>query len=257
MTSMIRWGSIDPIMGLAKTYPESAKIEEAFSNGEQTMSIDTFSITVHLQQPFHQTTPCIGTKPKGYRSVFRGEVGQPINIYLWQNQRWYTNIRSNISNPISKQVIIEEIEEIPEVWQWCDRESDKTKYALEGNWHNFTDEMSAEIEEKSKVPNGSLLITIGLTQYELFHFQGGYGVQRNLTTNVTRVIRRGRSKFICKELEEHLKDESCALCMEDFKDTLNFPRKTTFCDHTFHWSCLNNYKARTSHPRCPMCRKDI
>lgn len=195
-----------------------------------------------------------GAKPKGYRSVFRGEVGQSITIYLWSNDRWYTGVPSNISNHMSKQVIIEEI---PEVWQWCDRESVKTQYALERNWHNFSDEMSAEIEEKSKVPNGSLLITIGVTQYELNNFEGGYGVQRNMTTNVTRVIRRGRSKFICKELEAHLQDESCALCMEDFKDTLNFPRRTTSCNHTFHWSCLNNFKARTSVPRCPMCRADI
>ena len=144
-----------------------------------------------------------GAKPKGYRSVFRGEVGQSITIYLWSNDRWYTGVPSNISNHMSKQVIIEEI---PEVWQWCDRESVKTQYALERNWHNFSDEMSAEIEEKSKVPNGSLLITIGVTQYELNNFEGGYGVQRNMTTNVTRVIRRGRSKFICKELEAHLQD---------------------------------------------------
>lgn len=256
MTSMIRWGSIDPIMGFSKTYPESAKIEQVFCNGEHTIFIDTFSITVHLREPFHQTTPRIGSKPKGYRSVFRGEVGQSITIYLWSNSRWYTTVPSDMLNPISKQVIIEEIEEIPEVWQWCDRYSDNTKYALARNWHNFPDEISSEIEEKSKIPNSSLIITIGLTRYELSNFEGGYGIQKNITTNMTRAIRRGRSKFVCKELEEHLQEESCCLCMEDFKDTLKFPRRTTSCNHTFHWSCLNNYKARTSHPRCPMCRAE-
>ena len=43
---MIRWGSIDPIMGFSKTYSESAKIEEAFCNGEQTMFIDTSWIDI-------------------------------------------------------------------------------------------------------------------------------------------------------------------------------------------------------------------
>lgn len=81
------------------------------------------------------------------------------------------------------------------------------------------------------------MINIGVTQYELSQFEGGYGVQRNTTTN------RGRSKFICKE---HLQDESCSPCMEEFKDTPHFPKRTT--------SCLNTYKVKTP---CPMCRKDI
>ena len=48
MTTNIRWGSIDPIMGLAKTYPESQKIEEEFLAGKESMFIDTFSITINL-----------------------------------------------------------------------------------------------------------------------------------------------------------------------------------------------------------------
>ena len=258
MTTNIRWGSIDPIMGLAKTYPESQKIEEEFLAGKESMFIDTFSITINLKQPFHQTTPCIGAKPKGYRSIFRGAIGQIITIYFWSNSnRWYIIPPNNIQNPITKQVVIEEFEEVPEIWQWCDLEYCDTKYALERNWYNFTDEISQKIDEQSKIPNGRLIINIGLTQYELSNFEGGYGIQMNTFTNVTRVIRRGRSKFICKELEENLQDESCALCMEDFKDTKHIPRKKTPCNHTFHWTCINNYKVRTIYPRCPMCRTSI
>ena len=111
-----------------------------------------------------------------------------------------------------------------------------------------------EIEEKSKIPNSSLIIIIGLTQYKLSNFEGGYSVQTNINTNITRIIKKGRYKFIAKDLEENLQDKSCPLCIQKFKDTLHFPRKTTYCNHTFHWSCLNNYKARTFNPICPICR---
>jgi len=83
MKSIIRRGSIDPIIGIAKTYRESSKIEEEFCKEKNSIYINIgpnllFSITVNFKKPFYQTTQCFGTKPEGYRSVFRGES---ISIY--------------------------------------------------------------------------------------------------------------------------------------------------------------------------------
>lgn len=250
----IRWISIDPILGEPKTYPESSHIEQEFQCGKENIFLETFCRTIHFQQPFTQTTPRVGSKPRGIRSVVRGDLGDKFTVYLWPNKRWYTTIPGEYTP--QKQVIIQEVENIPETWQWCDREYDKTNYALERNWHNFSDELSTQIEDTCK-QSGSTTITIGLTQYILSDFQGSYGIQTNNVTGMTRAIRRGRSKFVGKELSENLQNESCALCMEDFKDTPHIPIRETPCKHTFHWTCINNYTSREQNPRCPMCRADI
>ena len=248
----IRWISIDPVLGESKTYQETNHIEHEFQSGKENVYIETFSITINFKQiPFTQTTPPFGTKPKGFRSVVRGNLGDIIIVYLWPNRKWYTTFSpDNIS---TKQVIIKEIENIPETWQWCDKEYKNVKYALESNWHNFSKENSDQIEEHSKQLR-NLTINIGLTPYLISNFESSYGVQKNCVTGVRRVIRRGRSNFISKELPQNLQDESCALCMEEFKDTPHIPTRQTICKHTFHWTCLNNYKSREYTPLCPMCR---
>jgi hypothetical protein len=250
----ISWISIDPILGEPKTYPESNLIETEFQNGKETIFLETFCRTIHFKEPYTQTTPRIGAKPKGIRSVVRCNLGEQVIVYLWPNSRWYSTQPRDIKE--IKYIIIQEAENIPETWQWCDRDYDNTKYALERNWHNFSGEISNQIEETSK-HRGSMTITIGLTPYVLSDFNGSYGIQTNSVTGMTRAIRRGISKFVGKELSENLQDESCALCMEDFKDTPHVPLRTTSCNHTFHWTCLNNYKSRESCPRCPMCRASI
>ena len=133
------------------------------------------------------------------------------------------------------------------------KEYKNVKYALERNWHNFSKDNSDQIEEQSK-QLGNLTINIGLTPYLIYNFESSYGVQKNCVTGVKRVIRRGRSNFISKKLPQNLQDESCALCMEEFKDTPHIPTRETICKHTFHWTCLNNYKSREYTPLCPMCR---
>lgn len=257
MTTTICWISIDPILGEPKTYTETDMIEQQFKNGAENIFLETFCRTIDFKKPFTQTTPSIGSKPRGIRSVVRCNLGEQITVYLCPNGRWYSTIPTNNSKqPINKQIIVQAAENIPETWQWCDKHYNYTKYALESNWHNFSEEISNQIEETYK-HRGSITITIGLTNYILSNFEGSYGKQENSTTGMTRVIRRGISKFVSKKLEENLQDELCALCMEDFKDTLHIPRKTTLCNHTFHWTCLNNYKSRDHNPRCPMCRTDI
>ena len=252
----ICWISIDPMLGEPKTYPETNTIEQEFQSGKDNIYLETFCRTIHFQEPFTQTTPRIGAKPKGIRSVVRGNLGENITVYLWPNGRWYTKLPDCTYVPENKYVTIQEPKNIPETWQWCDRNYDKTKYALERNWHNFSDEISTQIEDISK-RNESISITIGLTPYILSDFQGAYGIQTNNVTGMIRAIRRGRSEFVCKKLAENLKDESCAFCMEEFKDTPHIPTKETECKHTFHWTCLNNYKSRGHNPICPLCRASI
>ena len=122
-----RWFSLDPIKGMCfDPYPDNEVIENAYqSNIQQIYLSECFNATIHLVPPFHQTTPQVRNKPKGYRSVIRAKIGDRIPIYFWDNKkRWYVEQPSNIT--LVKNIVINDIELNPPTWQWCDLDIQKT-----------------------------------------------------------------------------------------------------------------------------------
>lgn len=51
--------------------------------------------------------------------------------------------------------------------------------------------------------------------------------------------------------------EACGICLEDFRDTPDWPTKTLSCGskHNFHRNCINQWLA--DHDVCPMCRGSV
>lgn len=251
----IKWCSLEPIEGKLDIYEASSQIETAFQNGLPSIYLpNSFNATVFLTEPFHQNTPAIGGKPAGYRSVIKGTVGQTFEIYFHSHKhRWYTTPPDYDTQ--TKNITIEEVQFNPPVWQWCDLEDHETKYAREKNWHNYSEELNSTIETAYTSHQSLIDIPIGVTQYIIHSFTGSYAIQENTHTHIKRRIRRGYTEYKEVTLPEHLQDESCALCMESFVDTPTFPTRKTVCGHTFHYTCINGYKAReTYNPTCPMCR---
>tara|TARA_B100000575_G_scaffold197010_1_gene159330 strand:- start:5 stop:538 length:534 start_codon:yes stop_codon:yes gene_type:complete len=78
----------------------------------------------------------------------------------------------------------------------------------------------------------------------------------------TRIIRQNRRSrqeinvdnlntlLLCNELP----DESCSICLEDFKTGDNI--KKLNCTHIFHKECLEPW-LNSNNRNCPMCRTDI
>jgi hypothetical protein len=103
-----------------------------------------------------------------------------------------------------------------------------------------------------------LVLTIGVTSYKIANWQGAYGQQTNLTTGVSRQVRRGRTTVLAATPADYV-DDSCALCTEKFTDTPEWPLRRTPCGHAFHWTCLQHVlrqRAGTA-SRCPMCRTSL
>lgn len=133
-------------------------------------------------------------------------------------------------------------------WQWCDLTGQAAADSREINWHPYTAEHGAEVEDawSRKVTKE---ITVGLTTYRVGGWQGSYGFQENLTTGIKRQVRRGRISALAATPADFA-DESCALCTESFADTPEWPIRRTPCNHAFHWTCLQVCGLPT-HPAIP------
>ena len=81
------WGSFERNRGTWTPYSadETAAIEDAFARGHQSINLPTcFNATIHFNQiggHHHQTTPAVGSKPEGYRSVLRGKAGMKATLH--------------------------------------------------------------------------------------------------------------------------------------------------------------------------------
>ena len=74
-----------------------------------------------------------------------------------------------------------------------------------------------------------------------------------------RIIRRNRRQINVNNLNtlllcNELPDESCSICLEDFKTGDNI--KKLNCTHIFHKECLEPW-LNNNNRNCPMCRTDI
>jgi len=87
------WGSFERNTGTWTPYSatETAAIEDAFVRGHPSINLPTcFNATVHFNRfggHHHQTTPAIGSKPEGYRSVLRGTAGMKATLH-WNGSMW-------------------------------------------------------------------------------------------------------------------------------------------------------------------------
>ena len=87
------WGSFERNTGTWTPYSaaETAAIEDAFARGHQSIKLPTcFNATIHFNRfggHHHQTTPAVGSKPEGYRSVLRGTAGMKATLH-WDGSMW-------------------------------------------------------------------------------------------------------------------------------------------------------------------------
>ena len=89
-------------------------------------------------------------------------------------------------------------------------------------------------------------------------FNGTYAIQENMTTHIKRAVRRGRFLTAKVVLPENLQDECCALCINKFAETPEIPIRKTICNHTYHYTCINEYKAKNTYDlKCPICREPL
>ena len=78
-------------------------------------------------------------------------------------------------------------------------------------------------------------------------------------TRIIRENRRSRQRINVNNLNtlllcNELPDESCSICLEDFKTGDNI--KKLNCTHIFHKECLEPW-LNDNNRNCPMCRTDI
>ena len=78
-------------------------------------------------------------------------------------------------------------------------------------------------------------------------------------TRIIRHNRRSRQRINVNSLNtlllcDELPDESCSICLEDFKTGDNI--KKLNCTHIFHKECLEPW-LNDNNRNCPMCRTDI
>jgi len=250
----MQWTSFDPNTGNQQPYMDTNLIEEAFLADKSSIYLEKcFNATIYLTYPQYQTTPAVGSKPIGWRSVMRGTVGTNITIYWDTTMEKWTIYSDQYSH--TKQLTIEAYKPTPVAWQWCDREYHASHHCGDKNWHNYSTEINAIIEDAYQTRIDHIDINVGLTGYRIRSFSGTYAIQENIKTGIVRMIRRSHILPASHCLPDELSDESCALCLESFSETLDFPIRKTQCGHYFHWTCLNSYKQHGH--RCPMCRQNL
>ena len=267
------WGSFERNTGTWTPYSpsENALIERAFAD-PSTASVEVptcFNAVVHFDRTtggyHHQITPAFGTKPAGFRSVLRGQVGEAATLYWCMGDtgpRWQldSNAPPAADQMFTQQVVIEPpitAEQESFTWQWCDLMGSAAADAREINWHAYALEQNDEIEA-AWASGRTLEIVIGLTTYKIGQWSGTYGTQTNMTTNAVRQVRRGRFTVEANTPADY-QDESCALCTEKFADTPEWPIRRTPCNHAFHWTCLQHLLRQRAGQaaRCPMCRQSL
>jgi len=252
------WGSIERNTGAWCPYTQTEDIEAAFQRGDASIFLpECFNATILFGQGMyhHQTTPAVGSKPEGARSVIRGEVGQTVSLF-YADHKWTTHLPDVAGAPSQDVTIFENTAALTDHrWQWCDLQIDSPYPAVESNWHPYAEEHSSIIEDAWKQGVSTELV-IGLSTYRICSFQGTYAIQHNLTSGFKRQVRRGRFAVQAPAPDSSLADESCALCTELFSETPQWPVTRTPCGHTFHYTCLNQLVSRQGHA-CPLCRQPL
>lgn len=286
------WGSFERNTGTWCPFAESARIEAAFDAGLGSIFLsECFNATVHFRrdgEPCYQTTPAVGPKPAGYRSVLRAMPGQRVWLHWWASAAMFRLDCPTTNQPLQgiDVVIPSELpaqgEPARPVWQWCDVAGANASGALEANWHAYSDEDSATIEAAWGARRAQLDLCIGLTEYRIGRFNGSYAMQHNTRTGTERMIRRATTATVAAnaahmrplggevgaaaaraaleaETAARVRGEVCALCTESFDAHPEWPIRRTPCGHFFHATCLQHVftSADLSQRKCPMCRAPL
>lgn len=168
----------------------------------------------------HQITPAVGSKPAGFRSVMRGELGRRATLYWWADRsRWQLERPSGTPDHVQEVALTTGGMAASRVaWQWVDLDGDHVQQAREINWHAYSAEAGERLEAAWPA-KATATLEIGLTEYEVGRWQGSYGTQTNLRTGAERLVRRGRTLVPSASTPADLEDEACALCQESFAAT--------------------------------------
>ncbi|EOD25880.1 hypothetical protein EMIHUDRAFT_463445, partial [Emiliania huxleyi CCMP1516] len=191
----ICWGSFERNTGAWCPFTEQDAIEAAYQANEASIHLPAcFDATVHFSEPHcFQRTPAVGSKPSGFRSVLRGEVGSVVRLHYWASSKTF-RLDAPTNEPPSYVVDVKieaAPQERPVAWQWLDLPPSALASAMDLNWHSFAPEHSEAIEQASRATMGRVEIIIGLTKYVIQNFNGAYAEQRNERTGARRSVRRG------------------------------------------------------------------
>ena len=174
MSSFV-WGSFERNTGTWTPYSaaENAAIEDAFARGDPSIDLPTcFNAVLHFNRSgghHHQTTPAVGSKPAGYRSVLRGTPGMMATLYWWDEgstRMWRLECPNQPGHEQQVEIFaMEQTASDPEyIWQWCDLVGSDVARAVEMNWHAYAPEHGEQIEA-AWAQRANLQLVIGLTRH--------------------------------------------------------------------------------------------
>lgn len=268
-SAAVVWGSFERNTGTWCPYPDSAKIEAAYQRGAVDVFLpECFNAHVHFNRMgphHHQTTPAVGAKPAGYRSVLRGTPGDQALLYFHLDAglggMW--RLDPPASRGQTQQVeVVAASATATQLWQWCDLTGSDIATAKENNWHTYDAAISADLEAGRAAGRASVQFVVGISTYVVGEFSGAYAVQRNSASGARRMVRRyvsGLAPPPAEQLSETdqaaLAGDSCGLCTEPFTEHPQWPVTRTNCGHAFHHTCLGQLlQMDTARRKCPLCR---
>jgi len=257
------WVSLEPKQGIrADAYPQEAqeKLNAAAPGSIVPLGASCFHATVHVRAcgNHYQTTPAFEHKQAGYRSVKRLDVTDTEVKAYFATGRWTLHI-----DPACVQVKILPVPSVPNQikWEWCMQTSIQRAY--EKDWIPYDEEAQQLLEQAWKAGVASNVeLQIGIRKYTVL-VDPCASIMKQVNEDaskrrfVRRIARTSEHETSLKELFEKQKleigDNSCAICLNEFSETLSLPRMTTTCGHQFHATCIDPILQRGD-KRCPMCR---
>ena len=203
------WGSFERNTGTWTPYSatETAAIEDAFARGHQSINLPTcFNATIHFNRfggHHHQTTPAVGSKPEGYRSVLRGKAGMKATLHhdgsMWRLElpNFHTgyeqqveicstyvinfddmmqyNMSTRRGRPIRREVPANPV--VDGTWEWQD---------TDGSWKAYDPLACGQIALARRAGRQGTLLHDGRSNYLV---DLSRSVQINMSTHTERPIR--------------------------------------------------------------------
>ena len=207
------WGSFERNTGTWTPYSatETAAIEDAFARGHQSINLPTcFNATIHFNRfggHHHQTTPAVGSKPEGYRSVLRGKAGMKATLHhdgsMWRLElpNFHTgyeqqveicstyvinfddmmqfNMSTRRGRPIRREVPANPV--VDGTWEWQD---------TDGSWKAYEPLACGQIALARHVGRQCTLLHDGRSNYLV---DLSRSVQINMSTHTERPIRHRKA----------------------------------------------------------------
>ena len=261
-----------PLSGKIDAYPAEIqdKLRDALLNGTKSVFLGStcFLATVHLESTgwHYQTTPPLGSKKKGFRSVAVLPVEQThVKVYFSSRGIW--TLHPTETNCAFRMV---ERCDVPSeiVWEWSTIAN--LANCRENAWISYRSDASVILEDAWNAANRlqsaqTVDIETGLAKKRVTVEPGkAFFQQRDLHTNNLRWARRSyRTKSECerkcielKRRVSYLDGEVCSICTDAYRDTAEWPVMRLSCGHSFHACCIRQCMSHET-TRCPLCRAEI